>query len=160
MCRRHQLFPNHSVLLWTSTLLQVYIISFGLHITKVSNFARHMKAYVFTVHVYSIISDKIIILVFLLQRIPSRRALETAKMNVVKYFPVVGLTSDLNNFFYVLDYKIPNFFRDSHSLYRQLGNSSLYAPFYILETSHNFLQKNTRNQNENSTIDCLRLYFS
>ena len=58
---------------------------------------------------------------YVIYRVPSKLALETAKMNVEKYFPVVGLTSDLSNFFYVLDYKIPNFFRDSYSLYKQLG---------------------------------------
>ena len=44
-------------------------------------------------------------------------ALENAKMNIEKWFPVIGVLEDLQTTFFVLENKIPQFFKGISKVY-------------------------------------------
>lgn len=55
---------------------------------------------------------------------PSRRALEQAKRNVVKYFSVVGYLEEYNKFISVVEKIWPRFFKNASDVYAKLSDNS------------------------------------
>ena len=78
------------------------------------------------------------IIVYLLvnNRQPSQQALNQAKINVIKNYLVVGITSEFEDFLSVLEKLLPEFFTGASEIYKQPGNSDhsgwkMYMLFYL-----------------------------